>query len=319
MKNIDDTVHDWLRAQFHDYQLEMASEDASFRKYYRLTFDGTNSSMILMVAPPDKEDSRAWLKIQNDMINHGLTVPEVKSYNLHLGLLVISDLGKKDYLSHYTTSNYYKLVSDAVNKIHLAQNTINANNYPTYSNDLIIQEMNLFRDWYWVKYKKKNFSQFKNKWQVATEAICDSFNAQPKYWVHRDYHSRNLLVQKEKNPGIIDFQDALKGSICYDLVSLLRDCYYRCPSDTEQIIVSGFHAQSKKDGRTRARLPLFKKWFDVCGLQRHLKAVGIFSRLHIRDKKSNYLSDIPRTLAYINDVSKLYKEFNFLQDMISKS
>lgn len=310
-------LNKWLSLLYGDIKIEPASEDASFKKYYRL-FLNNNESLIVVDAPPRKENNLNWLNVQKDLLRIGCTVPHIVSYNLHQGYVIMSDLGRKDYLSSYTSKNYVQLINHACNALHTMQNNLSTSKeYPTYDCERIRDEVNIFRDWYVCKYCKKSFSKYKKEWQELTAYIASIFQQQPQVWIHRDYHSRNLMIQKNKanTPGIIDFQDACIGPICYDLVSLIRDCYHHCSLAEEQKAISAFYKKAVADNRVNTDYVTFCRWVDICGIQRHLKAVGIFSRLLIRDNKEGYIKDIPLTLSYICKHAKKYPHLQFLIEL----
>jgi hypothetical protein len=188
-----------------------------------------------------------------------------------------------------------------------------------YSESLIREEMSLFIDWFLAQHHGYQLSKAEiASWQDCTNLLTQNALSQPQVLVHRDYHSRNLMHLDSNNPGILDFQDAVIGPITYDLVSLLRDCYILLKSDVVAEFSSYFYRNLDEVEKAGISYKKFTKFFDLMGVQRHLKAVGIFSRLNYRDGKSIYLNDIPRTLKYILTVAENYPEILFLVELIKK-
>ena len=284
-----------------------ASTDASFRRYFRVTLAG--ESYIVMDAPPDKEDSRPYVAIATRFHALGLNVPRILEQDLEHGFLLLSDLGDKLYLLQLNEATVERLYGDALGALVVLQAgtyTEGAAGFlPDYDEALLLSEMELFRRWYLARHLGLALTRNQNR--VLDECFATlvaSARAQPRVWVHRDYHSRNLLVTDRNNPGITDFQDAVLGPVTYDLVSLLRDCYIAWPHARVEDWAKGYRRLAFESG-----LPVgeddsrFLGWFDCMGVQRHLKATGIFARLYHRDGKPGYLPDIPRTLGYVLEVS----------------
>ena len=281
------------------YALTPASEDASFRRYYRARLaDG--SSRVAMDAPPDREDCRPFLEVARRLEAAGLHVPHVHAEDLEQGFLLLEDLGSTSYLQALTSSTVDRLYGDALDALHRMQRSAPIEGLPPYDRDLLLREMWLFPEWLLERHLGLKLIDAERRMLEETfELLIASALEQPVVCVHRDYHSRNLMVVDERNPGIIDFQDAVAGPITYDLVSLLRDCYIRWPGERVDAWVRGFFERTGLSD-----LPRFRRWFDRMGVQRHLKAAGIFARLNHRDGKPGYLADIPRTLGYIVEVAK---------------
>ena len=318
-------LQQWLR---HDLgiafdNIKPASGDASFRRYFRIDHDG--ESLIVMDAPPDKEDCVPFINIANALLKTGLNVPRVLQKNLEQGFLLLSDLGSVQYLEQLNSESAEQLYGDAFDALLLMhRDTESHAHLPPYDHALLIKEMELMREWY----LEKNLNVTLNAQQHAIlddafELLAQSALAQPQVLVHRDYHSRNLMVVDKGNPGVLDFQDAVIGPITYDLVSLLKDCYITWPREQVLTWVRGYYQRLLENGLIdEIGETQFIKWFDFMGAQRHLKVVGIFSRLDMRDGKPGYLKDIPRTLAYILEVCELYDElepFNKLLAEITSS
>ncbi len=292
------------------FDIEPASADASFRRYFRITFDGKSS--IVMDAPPDKEDIRPFVRIGRQLHAIGLNVPEILAENLDQGFLLLGDLGSRQYLDELNDKSVDRLYGDAMGALVVLQaRGPGADELPPYDRQLLWQEMALFSDWLMQKHLGITLDISTALLINETFALlAESALEQPAVCVHRDYHSRNLMVC-ENNPGILDFQDAVHGPVTYDLASLLRDCYIAWPRERVEAWVLGYHDMAVEEGilseRQEAR---FLRWFDLMGVQRHLKASGIFARLNHRDGKSGYLKDIPRTLGYVVEVSARYPELH---------
>lgn len=306
---------------YKNYSLETASADASFRRYFRVKDKDSGDSKIIMDAPPEKEDSHPFIRIACSLEKIGLNVPKVYAQNFEQGFFLLSDLGSIDYLTEINDSNVDQLYQDAMHALVMLQ-AENDLSLPAYNADLLNQEMHLFIDWFLIKHKQLELSVVqKEMLEDAFSFLLKSALAQPQVSVHRDYHSRNLMVTPEKNPGVLDFQDAVMGPITYDLVSLLRDCYVMWPGNKIEQWLSYYHELATRKGLLQQiTSQQFEIWFDLMGIQRHLKAIGIFSRLNYRDGKAAYLNDIPRTLSYVTMVSEKYPELaNFNQFIVNYS
>ncbi len=318
-------LQQWLRNDLNIAfdEITPASGDASFRRYFRIQHD--DESLIVMDAPPEKEDCVPFINISSAMGRLGLNVPRIIQQNLEQGYLLLSDLGNTQYLDQLTIDSVERLYGDAFDALlllhaageHPAQ-------LPPYDHTLLMREMELMRlmrKWYVEKHLGITLSNLQHEVLDETfELLAQSALTQPQVWVHRDYHSRNLMVLENDNPGVLDFQDAVIGPITYDLVSLLKDCYITWPREQVLTWVRDYYQRLLKNaliddiGETQ-----FIKWFDFMGAQRHLKVVGIFSRLDIRDHKPGYLQDIPRTLAYLLEVCELYDELEPLKRLLAES
>jgi aminoglycoside/choline kinase family phosphotransferase len=295
-----------------------ASGDASFRRYFRVSL--TDTSYIVMDAPPGKEDCGPFIAAAAAFAGAGLNVPRVLEMDLARGFLLLTDLGQQTYLQALNDANYPSLYQDALDALLLLQcrgrdETV----FPEYGRGLLMREMALFRDWFVDRLLGITVDA-----QTATD-LEDTFNflagaalAQPRVWVHRDYHSRNLMVTPAHNPGVLDFQDAVIGPVTYDLVSLLRDCYVKWPEEQVEAWVSHHFDRLIDTGVLPRNIDKdqFRRWFDLMGVQRHLKAIGIFARLNLRDAKPGYLRDIPRTLSYVVDVSGRHPELERLRGVV---
>ena len=289
----------WLdNLGYQNYQLDVASEDASFRRYFRLR--QAEQSWIVMDAPPDKEPCDAYVKVAKKLTGIRLSAPEIVHENHDQGFLVITDFGDLSYLQALTPENASSLYGDAMAAILRMQTRIDADDLPLYDETLLRNEMNLFKEWFLEKLLgiEMNANQI-SMWKMTTDHLVQNALEQPQVFVHRDFHSRNLMKLEEHNPGILDFQDAVKGPVTYDLVSLLRDCYIDWPEPQVDQWVLDYHDVAVLEHLKGTQSSQFMRWFNLMGVQRHLKAIGIFSRLHLRDGKAQFLKDIPRTLNYL--------------------
>ncbi len=309
----------WLNDSGITYQdIAPASADASFRRYFRIT--NNESSYIIMDAPPAKEDCKPFIRIATILFDFGLNVPQILKQDLEQGFLLLNDLGTTVFLSELNNDTVDDMYVSAMNALlHLQKNK--TPELPAYDKNLLRNELNLFPDWYLAKQLNITLSgEQKEILEQAFEILIKNALVQPQVCVHRDYHSRNLMVNKDNPdyPGVIDFQDAVIGAVTYDLVSLLKDCYISWPREKVEAWVKYFYAEADSSGIiSNVSFDEFLRWFDLMGLQRHLKVAGIFSRLKHRDGKTGYLKDIPRTMDYVFDVLERYQEFKPLQKLLS--
>lgn len=310
----------WLRSQFNsaDFSIEPASADASFRRYFRVRRQ--DDSLIAMDAPPDKEDSHPFVRIAGYLSAMHINAPRVLAENFTDGFFLLSDLGHSHYLAVLNPHNARQLYADAMQVLLQMQQGggVYLSALPPYDQRLLLNEMNLFRDWYLGTHLGITLSAAQHAVLDSTYAfLAEQALAQPRVFVHRDYHSRNLMYvqQAGRNPGVLDFQDAVAGPLTYDLVSLLRDCYIDWPRAQVMQWVADYHHKLHNAGVFgEIDLAQFNRWFDLMGMQRQLKATGIFARLNHRDGKPGYLNDIPRTLGYLLQVAPVYPE---LQDFLA--
>jgi aminoglycoside/choline kinase family phosphotransferase len=280
--------------------LTPASADASFRRYFRVEVDG-RGSLIAMDAPPDKEDCRPFVRVAGLMRAAGIHVPEIFAQDLAQGFLLLEDLGSRAYLDALAPDTVERLYGDALQALLRMQAAVPAHDLPRYDHALLLREMRLFDDWLLGRHLGIELTERDRRMlQGVYDLLIRSALAQPVVCVHRDYHSRNLMVVEPNNPGVIDFQDAVAGPETYDLVSLLRDCYVSWPGER----VDAWVATYRREAGVSASPDEFLERFDLMGVQRHLKAAGIFARLNHRDGKPGYLADIPRTLGYVVEVAQ---------------
>ncbi len=298
---------------FEDARPVPASEDASFRRYFRVEGD---ASYIVMDAPPPMEDTAPFVTIAGYLTDMSLNAPRILERDADSGFLLMSDLGSTQYLMVLDPepSRAGQLYADAIDALAIMQKDgarFQAA-LPPYDEKMMRFEMSLFRDWLCGTHLDLEFSaDDEREWQRTCDALVDQLLEQPRVFVHRDYHSRNLMLTETDNPGILDFQDAVEGLHAYDLVSLLKDCYIAWPDDFVQANVDRFVERAGINDAGQ-----FRRDFDIAGVLRHLKAAGIFARLFHRDGKPGYLKDIPRTVSYIAALRSGYGELEFLTNLI---
>lgn len=307
-----------------------ASSDASFRRYFRIQQqslpEGATQSFILMDAPPEHEDCLPFIQVSKELSHLGLQVPEILEQDLSQGFLLLTDLGTTTYLSRLqalksqggtgSEEGIDRLYREALRALVNLQSHNHRHDLskrlPDYDVELLDREMNLFSDWLCRDYLCLP-EMPGQQWQRMKSELIQSALRQPQTYVHRDYHSRNLMVTDKRNPGVLDFQDAVHGGLTYDAVSLLRDCYISWPAEQVQEWQRAYflelcqqHILSEDEWNN------FVEAMDLMGIQRHLKAAGIFARLYLRDGKEGYLPDIPQTLRYIINVGSHYPQLKDL-------
>lgn len=305
-------LKNWLASIYpnRSFELSFAAADADFRRYFRATFNNGNT-IICMDAPPEKMRQSVinYLKVQ--ALFSCLNVPTILAQNLEQGFIVLNDFGDIQYLKamqHDTSSQTHKaLLLDAIDELIILQKASQPNILPEYSHEILLQEINLFPEWFVAKElgRELNFAQRK-LWQQTIDALLPEIEKQPKVYVHRDFIVRNLMLTKGR-AGILDFQDALYGPITYDLVSLLRDAFIEWDEEFVLDLTIRYWEKARA-----AQLPVpeqfdeFYRWFEYMGVQRHLKVAGIFARLYHRDGKDKYRPEIPRFLNYLRRTSRRY-------------
>ena len=298
-------------------EIDFASEDASFRRYFRVRHG--NATYIVMDAPVEHLDTEPFVRIARRLRQAGLNAPEIHAWNPGQGFVLMTDFGHTTYLGNLSNKTADTLYEDAINALIQIQliTTATPDFLPPYDAGLLHQEMQLFQDWYLPKHRKiPDNSEISAILHETFEILCAKALEQPTTWVHLDYHSRNLMVVDENNPGILDFQDAVVGPVTYDLVSLLRDCYIVWPPQRIRGWIQLYLQNSRLAGLPIGDDKQFMQWFDWMGLQRHLKVAGIFSRLYYRDGKSKFLDDIPTVMRYIESVSSRYSELRPLHQLV---
>src|SRR5690606_8343647 len=303
----------WLHqviAPSEGLSLTAVSGDASFRRYFRARQG--ERSWIVMDAPPAKEDCHPFCAIAEQWRHCGVNVPEIFAEDHDQVFLLLSDVGDDlllGLLNEDTADRLYRQSIDHLLAIQICEQPA-LHPLPPYDRALLAREMELFRDW--LVTQKLGIDLSADEHQLldkSFEQLINNALEQPQVCVHRDYHSRNLLLSPQREIAVLDFQDAVMGPITYDLVSLLRDCYVSWPQEQVRTWALYYLSEATEQGLTQAKPSQFLRWFDLMGVQRHLKAAGIFARLSIRDGKHGYLKDVPRTVGYIDSVLANYPEF----------
>ncbi|MDH3639245.1 MAG: phosphotransferase, partial [Gammaproteobacteria bacterium] len=275
-----------------------------------------------MDAPPEHEDIGAFMAVGRRLLELGLNVPAVIAADPERGFLLMTDLGSATYLEHLNADTAQRLYGDALGALVVLQTGTFSDGpgFPAYHRDDLLAEMELFREWYVPRYAAAQLSPRENRMLDETfAALADSALEQPQVFVHRDYHSRNLMVCPDNNPGILDFQDAVTGPITYDLVSLLKDCYIAWPDAEVTERALGYHGLAHQSGLLAdVAEHRFLSWFERMGVQRHLKVLGIFARLFFRDGKAAYLDDIPLVHRYLLDATNRHADLSALRDLLVK-
>ncbi len=312
--NRQNILEDWLFKirNGEAYELSLASADASFRRYFRL--QSAAQSYIVMDAPPEKENIGSFLAVSNSLRSQGVHAPEVFAHDETLGFILLEDLGSTAYLDTLRDNpdDLYEDALQALVKIQRGVLDQPTTSYPDYNHNRLDTELNVFEEWYLNKHLgfEMNASQ-KTLWRSTKEQLIETCLAQPQVWVHRDYHSRNLMLCPADSPGVIDYQDLVVGPISYDVVSLFKDCYIEWPRG-RQLKWCRQYLQLCAD--QIPEIPIsdeeFTRWYDFTGLQRHLKVLGVFCRLNYRDNKSGYLNDLPLVRKYVDEALCLYPELD---------
>ncbi|HET6805450.1 MAG TPA: phosphotransferase [Frateuria sp.] len=336
----------WARATLHDDTLTLApaSSDASFRSYWR---PQEGHGWIVMDSPPALEDPAPWLAIGERLRDAGLHAPKVLAHDLAQGFLLIEDFGRQDYLSCLKPDTADALYGQAMDALLRIQTRVDGSDLPPYSHAFLQRELELMPEWFLQRHL--GYTPECVEWDVIEQAftvLLRNAAEQPRVFVHRDFHSRNLMQTERsgpihvpcltpfldagpadaearawlRNPGIIDFQGALHGPLAYDLASLLRDCYIAWDETRVAQWVEHYRRRAQQAGLLDASVDRerFQRWFDLIGLQRHIKVLGIFCRLWYRDGKRGYLADLPRVLGYVLTVARRYPELADLAALVER-
>ena len=307
-------IVDWLEGMpaFRGGHLTVASADASFRRYFRLEIG--KETFVVMDAPPDKEPCEPFIRIARQLRSARVRVPQILEQDLKRGFLILSDFGDLHYQEAIEGPNRDNLYDRALGEILKLQTglTEETTTLADYDEDWVRMELEIFREWCLPDFPQDDYRKI-------TTLIVETFLEQPRVFVHRDFHCRNLLVLPDGNPGVIDFQGALHGPVTYDPVSLLRDCYVDNDEDWIREKALAHKSNLVEVNLIPDDLPdkTFLRWFDYPGLQRHLKCIGIFHRLKLRDGKDGYLADVPRVVRYVKTVLARWPELEPLQAIAS--
>ena len=286
-------------------QVEALAGDAGSRRYFRLN---TQPSLIAVDSPPAQENNSAYVAVAMALQTQGIRTPTIYAVDFARGFLLLEDFGYdllQPLLNEHTLGEHYQLAESTL--LEIQQTAPQTQTFPIYNAPRLRAEMALFGDWFLgemlgINLDRDEISLMDNLF----DALIDSALTQPQVVVHRDYHSRNLMLLPDKSLGVIDFQDAVLGPVTYDLVSLLKDCYVRWPP--QQMRERAIAFKSRSPHCNALEQEQFLRWFDLMGLQRHIKVMGVFARLALRDGKQSYLNDLPLVIRYSLEVAKAYPE-----------
>jgi len=316
-------LQQWLEEKLEQpvHTIEPASSDASFRRYFRVISD--QESLIAMDAPAPRENVNNFVSVATVFRNAGVHVPDIFAGDDRHGFLLLSDFGNCPYFDALAEANADELYADAFDVLFKIQSRITqqTTDLPVYDAGLLFRELAIFTEWFILALLGIKLSDEQQQMLEASfRKLVDSALEQPQVCVHRDFHCKNLMRLEANNPGVLDFQDALFGPLTYDLASLLRDCYICWPEQSVEAWIGEFYQRSLDAGVFSSGISLdqYRRWFDRMAMQRHLKAIGIFSRLKIRDGKPGYLNDIPTTLRYVTDVCRKDDTFEELGEFLSQ-
>ena len=300
-----------------EYQLAAITGDASFRRYFRVNTG--DQSYIVMDSDPDKLDNTPYIELNKVFSQHGFKLPKILQADEKQGFFLLSDLGNThlaDLLGDEDRTLHYKhLIKLSAQWAQIPP----AQYMKVFDGEFLQFELSIFRDWTVDNFIGEQLSADEQKmWHQACVLLLNNAREQPIVTVHRDSHSRNIILTGQQW-AIIDYQDAVQGPVCYDLVSLLRDCYFKLPEqELDYLLHYAYDEFSEQQLLQDTSFAMFKRWFDLTGVQRHLKAAGIFCRLKLRDGKSGYLNNVLPTLTYISNVSKEYPELTVLGQWIEQ-
>ncbi|MEJ8569783.1 aminoglycoside phosphotransferase family protein [Elongatibacter sediminis] len=293
------------------------SGDASFRRYFRILT--RRGPLILMDAPPGQEDSHPFLDVANRLLEAGLGAPRIEHFDLKQGFGLVEDLGDRLYRDALSPRTAGRLIPGLLDLLGRMASDVDHSGLPAYDHSLLQTELDLFTDWYLARHRKAGLADSEQAaWRSACSVLLAAAADQPRVFVHRDFHSCNLLLRRNSQPGIIDFQDAVSGPVAYDFASLVWDRYIPWPRPR----IEGWMEDMRQRLGTGG-LPLsateWTRWVDLTGIQRNLKIVGIFARLHYRDRRAGYLEMIPRFYQYLLDVVPAYPELSGLARLLEKT
>jgi len=293
-------------------EIERLQGDASSRQYYRI--NAPKRAYIGMLAPLPEEKTQRFLEIAKSWQSCGLVTPKVYHSCLERGFAILSDFGDTLLLDRLNEQNVDEFYHQAFESIQILQQQSFV--YPVFDQAFIRHELDIFAQWFVDSFCDFHPTQSQQKiLDVVYEALINNCLEQPQVVIHRDFHSRNLMILPDAKMGILDFQDAMLGPVTYDLVSLLKDCYIRWPNEKVRQWAIEFYRQLPLSRRATTR-ERFLKWLDWTGLQRHLKVLGVFSRLKLRDDKTRYLSDIPLVMQYVFEVCDQYPQLSDFHQLL---
>lgn len=316
---MSDGLRQWCAAQLavageELLPLEKVAGDASFRCYYRARLtDGR--SYIIMDAPPEKEDSQPFVDVADRLRAAGVYAPEIIVSDLQRGWLLLEDLGDELYKAAFERGDSDALMAQIFDVLESQVRQVSCEGLPAYDQGRLQTELDLFPDWYLARQRGESFSAEEwVRWRALCLLLCDNAAAQPQVFVHRDFHSCNLMYRRGAHPGVIDFQDAVCGPLSYDLMSILLDRYIAWPRAQLEVWMEDFRQRVAPDIAPAQ----WQLWCDWMGLQRNLKIIGIFARLSHRDGKSGYLELIPRFAGYVRDVLGRYTELQDYRSLLEQ-
>jgi len=311
-------LQQWLADQFMipPPQIKSMNGDAGFRRYFR--FELNNENLIAVDSPSDKCNNAAFITVQKCLIARGIRVPKIVAINEDLGFFCLSDLGDNLLADNLSLDTMAELYQQAIALLPQVA-TMQKDSLPCYDREFIQLELSIFVEWLLGQHLDITLTpKQKSDLQQSFDVLIVNAIEQPQVSMHRDFHSRNLMCLANDELGVIDFQDAVVGPITYDVVSLLRDCYVKWPTvAVDNLFTSFCQLMTEQLSLPQYSSEQWQRWFDLMGLQRHIKASGIFARLFHRDNKTSYLKDIPLTLSYIVDISKKYPELQFLHYLVN--
>ena len=296
--------------------LEALSGDAGFRRYFRLS---SEPSLMLVDSPPEKEKNLEFVRVNSLLTQLGIRVPRIHAVEFRSGLMAIEDLGSRLLRDQFTPGSVEPLYNRALDILEQLQSCqLKPEWIPNYNQNQLRNEMQLFSDWFLrallgIQPDSRQQSLISN----CFDALIDNAHLQPQVLVHLDFHCRNLMLAEGDELAVIDYQDAVWGPITYDLVSLCRDCYIRWPESRIDAVVDEYADRLiRRSLLKREQRGDFRRWFDLMGLQRHIKVLGIFARLHLRDGKDRYLNDLPLVMRYTLEILQTYPKFSALHDWL---
>lgn len=318
-----EALSDWVCEKLGTPALQLGpvSNDASFRRYFRVRTVG--GSLIAMDAPPEQENSGPFVHVAGLLREAGLNAPEIIHQDLQRGFLLLTDLGTQSYLDVINEDNADALFDDAIDALIRWQLATRAGELPPYERSLLQAELDLFPDWYVARHLDLEMTSGEREvWCSVCETLIRSAREQPQVYVHRDYMPRNLMIVvptlSESGPGVIDFQDAVLGPISYDVVSLFRDAFISWDEARIDEWAARYWSKARASGLPVHELRSdFMRAFNLMGIQRHLKVLGIFARLNYRDGKPHYLADTPRFLDYVTDIARRHPTLEPLLELLN--